>query len=235
MAAVTEPDVERSGRSLFALLARQRRVVYLLVTLLSLGGIWAALNLPSAIYPELTFSRITVVAQGSALGARQILFAVTRPIEEAVSVVPGVTRVQSRSIRGGAEINITFSEKTDMQYALQQVQQRVSQVEGQLPQGLDIETERLTPSLFPILSYNLEGGEAATLNDIATYQVRPLFARVPGVGRVDVQASAVREIQVIADPARLAAQQMTYEDLAAAIQKASTVSAVGRMPANYRQ
>jgi CzcA family heavy metal efflux pump len=229
------PRADREGRGLFALLARQRRFVYLLVTLLSLGGIWAALNLPSAIYPELTFSRITVVAQGSALGARQILFAVTRPIEEAVSVVPGVTRVQSRSIRGGAEINITFSEKTDMQYALQQVQQRVSQVEGQLPQGLDIETERLTPSLFPILSYNLEGGEAATLNDIATYQVRPLFARVPGVGRVDVQASDVREIQVIADPARLAAQQMTYEDLAAAIQKASTVSAVGRMPANYRQ
>ena len=229
------PRAEREGRGLFALLARQRRFVYLLVTLLSLGGIWAALNLPSAIYPELTFSRITVVAQGSALGARQILFAVTRPIEEAVSVVPGVTRVQSRSIRGGAEVNITFSEKTDMQYALQQVQQRVSQVEGQLPQGLDIETERLTPSLFPILSYNLEGGEAATLNDIATYQVRPLFARVPGVGRVDVQASDVREIQVIADPARLAAQQMTYEELAAAIQKASTVSAVGRMPANYRQ
>ena len=235
MAVEIEPGVGRGGMSLFALLARQRRLVYLLTVLLSLGGIWAALNLPSAIYPELTFSRITVVAQGSALGARQILFAVTRPIEEAVSVVPGVTRVQSRSIRGGAEINITFAEQTDMQYALQQVQQRVSQAEGQLPGGLEIETERLTPSLFPILSYNLEGGEAATLNDIATYQVRPLFARVPGVGRVDVQASDVREIQVVADPARLAAQQMTYEDLAAAIRKASTVSAVGRMPANYRQ
>ena len=82
------PAGEGEGRGLFALLARQRRFVYLLVTLLSAGGIWAALNLPSAIYPELTFSRITVVAQGSALGARQILFAVTRPIEEAVSVVP---------------------------------------------------------------------------------------------------------------------------------------------------
>src|SRR6185503_2527333 len=91
------------------------------------------------------------------------------------------------------------------------------------------------PSLFPIVSYNLEGGEPATLYDIATYQVRPLFARVPGVARVDVQASDVREVEVIADPARLASQGMTYEDLATAIKNSSTVTAVGRVPANYKQ
>ena len=50
---------------------------------------------------------------------------------------------------------------------------------------------------------------------------------MPGVGRVDVMASDVREIEVIADPARLAAQQLTYADLAAAIQAATTVEAVG--------
>jgi CzcA family heavy metal efflux pump len=226
----------RNGRGgLFGLLAEQRRFVYLVVALLSAAGAWAALRLPSAIYPELAFSRVTIVAQGSALGARQILFGVTRPIEEAVSVVPGVTRVQSKSIRGGTEINVTFSETTDMQYALQQVQARVNQVEGQLPLGLDIQVERLTPSLFPIISYNLEGGDPATLYDIAQYQVRPLLSRVPGVGRVDVQASDVREIEVVADPARLIAQGMTYDDLAAAIRQATTVSAVGRMPANYKQ
>ena len=166
---------------LFALLAAQRRFVYLLVALLGAAGVWAALRLPSAIYPELVFSRVTIVAQGSALGARQILFGVTRPIEEAVSVVPGVTRVQSKSIRGGAEIDVTFSEHTDMPVALQQVQARVSQTQGQLPPGLDVQVERLTPSLFPVISYNLEGGDPATLYDIAQYQVRPLFSRVPGL------------------------------------------------------
>ncbi|HKG95367.1 MAG TPA: efflux RND transporter permease subunit [Gemmatimonadaceae bacterium] len=220
---------------LFALLARQRRFVYLLVALVSAAGIWMGLRLPAAIYPELTFSRITIVAEGSALGARQVLFAVTRPIEEAVGVVPGVTRVQSRSIRGGSEINVTFAEHTDMQYALQQVQARVNQVRAGLPEGLDVEVERLTPSLFPVLSYNLEGGDPATLYDIAQYQVRPLLARVPGVGRVDVQGSEVREMEVVADPARLAAQGLTYDDLAGAIRQATSAAAVGRMPANYKQ
>jgi CzcA family heavy metal efflux pump len=225
----------RDRRSLFGLVAAQRRFIYLVVALLSVAGVWAAFRLPSAIYPELTFSRITVVLQGTALGARQILFGVTRPIEEAVSIVPGVTRVQSRSIRGAVEVTITFDPATDMPYALQQVQARVNQVRSQLPPELDIQVERLTPSLFPILSYNLEGGDPARLYDIARYQLRPLFSRVPGVGRVDVQGSDVRELEVVADPGRLAAQGMTFDDLATAIRRATTVAAVGRLPADYRQ
>jgi CzcA family heavy metal efflux pump len=220
---------------LFDILSRQQRLVYLLVALLSAAGAWAALRLPSAIYPELRFSRITIVAQGSTLGARQVVFSITRPIEEAVSIVPGVTRVRSRSIRGASEIAITFAPGTNMDQALQLVRARVSQVQSALPPDLTIDIEQLTPSLFPILSYNVEGGEPAMLYDLARYDIKPLISRVPGVGRVDVQGSDVRELEVIADPARLAAQGMTYADLADAIRRAITVQAVGRVAQDYRQ
>ena len=90
--------------TLFDILSRQRRFIYLIVAILSAAGIWAAWRLPSAIYPELRFSRITIVTQGSTLGARQVVFSVTRPLEEAVSIVPGVTRVRSHTIRGATEI-----------------------------------------------------------------------------------------------------------------------------------
>jgi multidrug efflux pump subunit AcrB len=142
-------------RTLFDLLTAQRRFIFLAVALLSAGGIWMATRLPSAIYPELTFPRITIVVQGSSLGARQVVFSITRPIEEAVSIVPGVTRVRSRSIRGASEINVTMAGGIDMAYALQLVQARLNEVRAELPPDLDIVVERLTPSLFPILSYNL--------------------------------------------------------------------------------
>ena len=194
---------QRQGRAsqmkLFDVLSAQRRFVYLVVALLSAAGVWAATRLPSAIYPELTFPRITIVARGlGSLGARQVVFGITRPIEEAVSVVPGViARALALDPRRRARCSITFAPNTDMAYALQQVQARVNQVRGDLPAGLDIQVERLTPSLFPILSYNLEGGDPATLYDIARYQIRPLISRVPGVGRVDVQGTDVREIEVV--------------------------------------
>src|SRR5207247_6412451 len=214
--------------TLFDVLSRQRRVVYLALALLSVAGLWAAFRLPSAIYPELLFPRIKIVAEGSTLGARQVVFSLTRPLEEAVSVVPGVTRVQSHSIRGASEVAITFGPRTDMAYALQLVRARVSQIQGTLPPDLDIDIERLTPSLFPILSYNLEGGDPATLYDIARYEIKPLISRVPGVGRVDVQGTDVREIAAIAHPSRLAALGMTYTELGYAMRPAVHVEAVGR-------
>lgn len=220
---------------LFDVLAAQRRVIYLIVVLLSVGGVWLARSLPSAIYPELLFPRITIVAEGSSLGARQVEFSVTRPLEEAVSTVPGVTRVTSKSIRGASEISVTFSPKADMQSALQLTQTRVSQVRNALPADVNIEVARLTPSLFPILSYNLEGADPSTLYDIARYQIRPVLSRVPGVGRVEVQGSSIREIEVVADPSTLAAQGLTYDDLATAIRAAISPAAVGRAARDYKQ
>ncbi len=221
--------------TLFDVLSGQRRFIYLVVGLLSLAGVWATATLPSAIYPELNFARVTIVATGTSLGARQQMFGVSRPIEEAVSIVPGVTRVRSTSIRGGTELNVDFAPRTDMVNALQEVRARVDQIVPELPAGVSIQVERMTPSLFPILSYNVEGGDPATLYDIARYQIKPIVSRVPGVGRVDVLGSDVREIEVVVDPLRLAQQGMTFDDLAAAIRDATSVMAVGRMPSDYRQ
>ena len=225
----------RERWTLAGVVGSQRRFVYLVVALLCAAGIWAGYKLPSAIYPELEFSRITIVAEGSALSARQVVFAMTQPIEEAVGVIPGVTRVQSRSIRGSSEVSVTFSPTTDMAYALQQTQAKVNQLRGDLPAGLDIQIERLAPSLFPIISYNLEGGSPATLYEIARYQIRPVMSRVPGVGRVNVQASDVREVEVIADPVRLSEQGLSYDDIANAIKASTTANAVGRVAQDYRQ
>ena len=233
--APTQERVRDQRWSLAHAVASQRRFVYLMVVLLCVAGVWAALRLPSAIYPELQFSRIAVVAEGSSLGARQVVFAMTQPLEEAVGVVPGVTRVQSRSIRGASEISVTFSPSTDMAYALQQTQARVNQVRNDLPPGLNVQVERLSPALFPIISYNLEGGSPSTLYDIARFQIRPVLSRVPGVGRVDVQASDIREIEVIADPVRLAEQGLSYDDIANAIKMSTSVSAVGRVAQDYKQ
>lgn len=227
--------MNKPRKALFDHLRANRLFVYLAVALLSVSGIWSARLLPSAIYPELTFPRITIVAQGASLGARQMVFAVSRPIEEAVSIVPGVERVRSRSIRGSSEVNITFADGTEMVNALQLVRTRIEEIRSELPVGMSVEIERLTPSVFPILSYNLEGGDPATLYDIARYQIKPVLSRVPGVGRVDVQGSDTREIEVVADPSRLATAGLTYDDLASAIRANVAASSVGRVAQNYKQ
>ena len=141
-------------------------------------------SLPSSIYPPLEFPRIVVIAHSGTLPSQSMMLTVTRPIEQAVMEVPGIRRVRSRSIRGAAEISAQFDPSTDMVVALQQVQNRVAEIRGDLPADTELTVERLTPAVFPVFILSMTGSlPTADLNDYATYVVKPELARVPGAGQ----------------------------------------------------
>src|SRR3954468_687045 len=81
--------------------------------LLTAGGIYSALRMPSGVYPEVTFPRIAVVARVPDFDIAKMEVKVTRPLEDAVSTVLGVAQVRSKTIRGGSEISIEFNPGTD--------------------------------------------------------------------------------------------------------------------------
>src|SRR2546425_4489220 len=194
---------------------RNSRAVFLISAALTLAGLVSIFQLPSNIYPELTFPRIVVLVHAGDLSPDTMLLTVTRPIEEQVSTVPGSRRVRSRTIRGGSEISVLFSPDMDMQQALQLVQARVNEARSSMPADTEIQVERLTPAVFPILSLVLNGNVPdADLRDFAVYNLKPYFSRVPGVGRVEVDASDVREISVIVDPQKALAHRLSLPDIA---------------------
>jgi len=215
---------------------RNSRAVLLLVGVLTLAGLVSVFQLPSNIYPELNFPRIIVLVHAGDLSPDTMLVTVTRPIEEQVSTVFGVRRVRSRTIRGGAEISVLFSQEADMQQGLQMVQARVNEARSSLPAESEIQVERLTPAVFPILSLVLNGNVPdADLRDFAVYNLRPLFSRVPGVARVEVDASDVREISVVVDPQKALAHRITLPDLADRLRTTNSVVSVGRLDSGYQQ
>ena len=117
-------------------------------------------TLPSSIYPEVEFPRIVIVAKAGDLSPRLMQLAVTRPLEEAARTVLGVRRVRSKTIRGAREISVLFNPDADMPYALQLMQGKTDEVKATLPAGTEVAVERMTPSLFPIFSFNLTGSDA---------------------------------------------------------------------------
>jgi CzcA family heavy metal efflux pump len=118
-----------------------------------------------------------------------------------------------------------------MVVALQQAQARVAEIRSSLPSDLELTIDRLTPAAFPFTSINLTGGlSAADLYDYAFYVMRPALSRVPGVGNVEVLASDTREIEVIADPTKLAAAGLTIGEVADALGAANQLQPVGRYP-----
>jgi CzcA family heavy metal efflux pump len=212
------------------------RAVILVTLLLAGAGAYMLTRLPASIYPPLEFPRIVVIARSGSLPARSMTLIVTRPLEQAAMEVPGIRRVRSRTFRGSTEISAQFEPSTDMLQALQQMQNRVDEAKTGLPGDVDVTVERLTPAAFPILSLNLTGDlPTADLRDAAFYVIRPALARVPGVGRVDVQATDTREIEVVADPGRLLAAGLTVGDVADALKNANELAPVGRFTEAGRQ
>src|SRR5947209_16284685 len=132
--------------------------ILLTAGLLAAGGVYCAARMPSGIYPEVSFPRVAVVARTPRLSVANVEAQVTRELELAVSGVPGVARVRSKSIRGAAELSIDFNPGTDMLRAEQLVWNRVGSVRAKLPPDAELTVDRMTPSVFPILSLVLTGG-----------------------------------------------------------------------------
>jgi CzcA family heavy metal efflux pump len=212
-----------------ALALRHSRAIGLLAAALVISGALAAGVLPSGIYPPLQFPRIVIVAHSGTLPPQSMSLIVTRPIEQVIMAVPGVRRVRSRSIRGASEISAQFDPKTDMVVALQMVQNRVAEITGDLPTDTQLQIERMTPEIFPMFILSLTGTlPTAELYDYANFVVKPELARVPGAGIIEVQSSDTREIEVVLDPAKLAAAGMTVVEVSDALKAQNTILPVGR-------
>ncbi|TAK32419.1 MAG: efflux RND transporter permease subunit [Myxococcaceae bacterium] len=208
---------------------KHRTLVLLVLVAAVLGGAVSARQLPSGIYPEVDFPRIGVVVRQGDAPPQVFQTSITRPVEQALMTVLGVERVRSRTIRGGAEIQLLFAPRTDMWRALQLAESSLNDVRTALPADTRIRVERLTPVSFPILSFNVSGPiDSRDLNELAEFTLRPAIARVPGVGRVGVLGGDVREMEVVVDPERAAAAHLRLEDIATRVRRAVPLVAVGR-------
>lgn len=214
-----------------------RKAILLLTAILFLAGIYSAFQLPSGIYPEVNFPRIIIVAEAGDLPVGNMLLGVTRPLEESVSGVLGLYRIRSRTIRGESEISLLFLPRADMELGLQQVQAKISEVRSALPADTQLQVERVTPAIFPVLIYILTGrGTAAPdLRDYAQFTVKPTLSRIRGVGQVSVLGDTVREIEVVVDPQKLMEQHITMQQVEDAISSANTIEAIGRLNKDYKQ
>jgi multidrug efflux pump subunit AcrB len=204
--------------------------VVLTVALLTAGGIYSATQMPSGVYPEVTFPRIAVVAKLAAMPVTNMDVLVTQPLERELSTVLGVAQVRSKTIRGGSELSLDFSPGTDMRRAETLTWNKIGAIRSQLPPETELTVEQMTPSVFPILSLVLTGGDSpADLRDFAFYQLAPLIKSVPDVLYANVAGGDLREIVVEARPTDLIEHGLSAADLADQIGKAHRLQPVGRV------
>ncbi|MBV9311920.1 MAG: efflux RND transporter permease subunit, partial [Solirubrobacterales bacterium] len=168
------------------------------------------------VFPE--FAPVSVEIQTECLGLSpsEVQQLVTVPLENAVQGVPGVTQVTSESVPQLSAIFLYFKGGTDVVHARQLVQERLAAASPTLPSWA------APPALYPIVSATSRvmqiGLTSNTLSDldlstVAQYTIRARLLHVPGVANVAIWGEKRKEIEVQADPSRLASDRVSLSQL----------------------
>ncbi|MEQ1690630.1 MAG: efflux RND transporter permease subunit, partial [Gemmatimonas sp.] len=202
--------------------ALHRRGIVIGGTLMILaGGMIALQRIAFDAFPDLTGTRVEVITVAPGMAPEEVERLVTYPVESSLMGLPGAEGVRSVSKFGLSLITVPFPDGTDVYFARQLVQQRLSDAKGALPVGIEpalgpVSTPMGELYQFVLSSDSLSLTQLKTLND---YTIRPRLRTVPGVSEVNSWGGYVERIEVTVDPVRLAARRLTLADVHEALSR----------------
>ncbi len=217
-------------------ISRFRAPIFFFLAVLTIAGLYLALQLPISVFPDTNFPRVVIGIDNGVMPVEQMEVTVTRPVEDAMNAVPGLQTVRSTTSRGTAEVSLFFAWNTDMAQALQLVNAELGKMRQVLPTTAVITTNRLTFATFPILGYSLDSATMpqTALWELATYQLKPPLNRVAGVRTVTVQGGQVPEFHLVPNMARMQTAGVTILDLVNSIDSSNTIDSPGLYEANHQ-
>jgi CzcA family heavy metal efflux pump len=223
------------GGAIGAFAIRHRLAIVFITVAVCLGGVYSSYRMPSSVFPETNFPRVVVLIDNGVMPGDEMMATITRPVEEAMKDIPGVVQVRSATGRGSAEVNVFFDWQTDMVQSELYVLNRVSQLKSRLPPSAESTVWRLTFNAFPIIGVSMSSPkrDITELSELARYELKPRFLRIPGVARVDLVGERTPEYHVVADPLKLAASGLTMTEVADALERNNLISPTGFHTENY--
>jgi hydrophobic/amphiphilic exporter-1 (mainly G- bacteria), HAE1 family len=193
-------------------------MVVLIVLLL---GTISLLRLPIDLMPDISYPTLSISCTYENAGPEEIEELITRPIEQAVSAVPGVEELTSVSIEGQGTVRVTFAWGTNLDAAANDIRDRLDRIIDHLPDAADRPTLRKYDlASFPILIL----GASSKLDPVQTRrimedQVQYRLERVAGVAAVDIRGGLEREIHVSLDPAKINALAIPLESIISRVEE----------------
>ena len=208
----------------------QRVLVIAMAALLVVLGLRATGDVPLDVFPEFAPPMVEVQTEAPGMSTEEVESLVTVPIEVAVSGVPDLATLRSKSVLGLSSVQILFKRGTDVIRARQLVQERVTQAQARLPAAAR------PPVMLPPLSSTsraMKIGITSTkldqmqISELARWTIRPRLMAVPGVANVAIWGLRDRQLQILVDPDRLRAAGVTLAELRSAAGDAVLVGGGG--------
>ena len=215
---------------LIAFALSQRLLVMVLTLGLVAAGTLAFRDLPIDAFPDVSSTQVKIILKAPGMTPAEVESRVVIPIEQELLGLPHQTVLRSQSKYAIADITLDFADGTDIYWARQQVNERLSGVMDQLPAGLSGGLAPITTPLGEMFMFTIEG--EASLTDKRTLLdtvVRPQLRSIPGVADINSLGGHARAFEVVPDVAALAARRVSLEQLQAALAANNRNDGAGRL------
>jgi hydrophobic/amphiphilic exporter-1 (mainly G- bacteria), HAE1 family len=172
--------------------------MFMISAVITLLGAISLTRLPVDLMPEFEQPTLTVRTTYNGVGPLEMEELITRPMEQAVSAVPGIVRVQSQSSEGNSQVQLNFEWGSDLGEAADEIRTRVDRMRNRLPEDAEPPTIfKFDSNSQPIMQIGIEGDfDPVTLREVAQNEIAPRFERVDGVAAVTVNGGLRRQIHV---------------------------------------
>ena len=216
-----------------------RRPVFATMLVLSLTviGIFSYLSLGVDLRPDIDMPMVTITVMNPGAAAEQIETEITKKIEDAVNTISGIDELRSTSVESMSQVVVEFTLDKNGDVGAQEVRDRVNTIIGDLPETAELPIiQKMDLGAEPVLQIAVSSPRPLReVTQIAKKKIKEQIENINGVGQVQIQGGAEREIQVLVDPDRLRAYDLTISDVGQALRSQNFELPGGRVDEGSRE
>ena len=222
-----------NNRNIYRFLLRP--ILFVLLVIL-IWGIYSYTKMQTSLFPDVTFPKITIIADNGEQPVDKMMITVTKPLEIAIKRVNGITTVRSSTNRGSCTIDAYFDWNVDINLAKTQLNERINEIKNLLPATVNIVVEAMSQSIYPVTGFTIESDKYGQieLRNLALFNIRPQFSQIPGISNVIVRGGKTKEFIVSPVPQKLISLGLTPQDIIIAFGNTNFIESNGLL-SDYRR
>ncbi|MCC2591479.1 efflux RND transporter permease subunit [Chryseobacterium sp. MFBS3-17] len=173
-------------------------LVIVMLVMLIIGGLFSYSQLSYELIPKFEVKVVTVATVYPGASPAEVENTVSRKIEDAVSSLEGVKKIQAKSYESLSVVIIEFNSDADVDYALNDAQRKINAIRSDLPEDIDEPSlSQFSLSDMPIMSMGVTASLTENeLYDLIDQRIQPELSRIPGVAQVNIIGGQEREIRI---------------------------------------
>jgi CzcA family heavy metal efflux pump len=208
---------------------RYKNPITVLLVLIIGGGMFAYTRMQTALFPEITFPKIKIIADAGLQPVDKMMVTVTKPLENAIKQVPDLQTIRSITSKGTCEIAAFMNWNANIDLSQQRIESKINQIRSSLPAELQVTVEKMNPSILPVMGYTLESHDKSPieLKMLANYTIKPFLSQVNGVSEIRVIGGKTKEYWLEMNLEKMSSLSLTPDAVANALAQTNFIKSNG--------